>query len=131
MQGHRPCSDVERAFIAIHMSHVSISKFFAILIAMAMLFAPFAMRNGGAMAAAPSVHHSQMMDKGHCEQPATDEDSMSPDKSCCAAMCAAIAVAPVSPADPVAFARSVDHPSLEQFRHSFLAKLPTPPPRVA
>ena len=111
---------------------VSISKLFAILIALSMLFAPFAMQSGAAMAAMPSDHHAQMMDSGHCEgQPATDKDSKSADMPCCAAMCAAIAVAPVSPAEPAAFARSIERPSLKQSLHGFLAKLPTPPPRLA
>lgn len=104
---------------------------FAILTAAAMLFAPFAMQSGMAMAAMPADHNAQM-GNGHCDdQPATDKDSKSADMPCCAAMCAAIAVAPVSPADPVAFSRSVERPSLKQSLHSFLAKLPTPPPRLA
>jgi hypothetical protein len=111
---------------------VSISKLLAILIAAAMLFAPFAMQSGSAMAAMASDHHGQTMGTGHCEgQPATNQDSKSADMPCCAAMCAAIAIAPVSPLDPVAFARPVDRPTLEQFRHGFVAKLPTPPPRLA
>ena len=110
---------------------VSLSKLFAILIAAAMLFAPFAMQSGMAMAAMPSDHHAQMMEKGHCQGQPADKDSKSADMPCCAAMCAAIAVAPVSPADPVAFARSVERPALKKSPHSFLAKLPTPPPRLA
>lgn len=112
--------------------NVSIPKFFAILIAAAMLFAPFAMQSGSAMAATPSDHHARMMDSGHCEgQPATDQDNESADMPCCAAMCAAIAVAPVSAAEPAAFACSLERPSLKQSLHGFLAKLPTPPPRLA
>ncbi len=111
---------------------VSISKFFAILIAAAMLFAPFAMQSGSAMAAVPTDHHAQMMGADHCEgESPTGKDSKSADQPCCAAMCTAIAVAPVSPADPPAFARSVERPSLNQSLHGFLAKLPTPPPRLA
>ena len=104
----------------------------AILIAAAMLFAPFAMRSGGAMAAMAANHHSQAMDKDHCgDQPATGKDQKSTGKSCCAAMCTAIAVVPGSPVEPLAYARSVDRPTIEQFGRSFLAKLPTPPPRIA
>ena len=104
----------------------------AILIAAAMLFAPFAMRSGGAMAAMAANHHSQAMDKDHCgDQPATGKDQKSTGKSCCAAMCTAIAVVPGSPVEPLAYARSVDRPTIEQFGRSFLAKLPTPPPRRA
>lgn len=123
---------VEFHVVRMHMDLVSISKFFAILIAVAMLFAPFAMQSGSAMAAMPSDHHAQMVDTGHCDgQPDTDTDDMSADMPCCAAMCAAISVAPVSPAEPAAYARSIERPSLNQSLHGFLAKLPTPPPRLA
>ena len=108
------------------------SKLFAILIAAAMLFAPFAMQSGSAMAAMPTDHHSQLTSTTHCEgQPATDKDSKSADKPCCAAMCAAVAIATGSSVEPAVFARAVERPALEQFRHGILAKLPTPPPRLA
>ena len=111
---------------------VSLRPLFAILIAVAMLFAPLAMRSGSAMAMAPADHHSQMMEKGHCgEQPAKSEHGKSTEKSCCVAMCTAVAVAPVSPAEPFVFRQSIERPVLTQFSHSFLAKLPTPPPRRA
>ena len=111
---------------------VSVSKLFAILIAVSMLFAPFAMQSGSAMAAMPSDHHAEMMSDGHCDgQPATDKDSKSGEMPCCAAMCAAVAVAAGSSAEPAAFERAAERPSLEQFRQGFLAKLPTPPPRLA
>ena len=111
---------------------VSIRPFFAILIAFAMLFAPLAMRSGSAMAMVPADHQSQMMDKGHCgDQPAKDKDGKAMGKSCCVAMCTAVAVTAVSAVEPLAFARVVGRPSLEQFHHSYLAKLATPPPRRA
>jgi hypothetical protein len=112
--------------------HVSLRPLFAILIAVAMLFAPLAMQSGSAMAMAPADHHSQMMEKGHCgEQPAKGDHGKSTEKSCCVAMCTAVAVAPVSPAEPFAFPQSVERPALAQSSHSFLAELPTPPPRRA
>ena len=108
------------------------SKLFAILIAAAMLFAPFAMQSGSAMAAMPSDHHAQTMSEDHCEgQPATDKDSKSAEKPSCAAMCAAVDIATGSLIEPAVFARAVERPALEQFRHGILAKLPTPPPRLA
>lgn len=111
---------------------VSIRPVFAILIAFAMLFAPLAMQGGSAMAMAPADHQSQVMDKGHCsDQPASGTSSKMPGKSCCAAMCTAVAVAPVSPVEPLAFRRVADRPSLDRFHHSYLAKLATPPPRRA
>ena len=110
---------------------VSLSKLFAILIAAAMLFAPFAMQSGMAMAAMPSDHHAQMMEKGHCEGPPADKDSKGGDMPCCAAMCAAVAIATSASARPLVFSRSVERPSVKQSMHGFLAKLPTPPPRLA
>lgn len=119
-------SDVGRIWLG-----VSLRPIFTLIIAVAMLFAPLAMQSGSAMAAMPD-HHGQMTEKGHCgEQPAKSTDSKSEGKSCCVATCTAIAIAPIAPVEPLAFLRSVDRPSLEQFGPSFLAKLPTPPPRFA
>ncbi len=112
---------------------VSLRPFFAILIAAAMLFAPFAMQSGSAMAMAPADHHAQMMDKGHCgDQPAEGENGkMAMGKSCCVAMCTAIAVTDTVRVEPLAFGRIVDRPSVQVFHQSYLAKLATPPPRRA
>ena len=111
---------------------VSFRPLFATLIAFAMLFAPLAMQSGSAMAMAPADHHAQMMEKGHCgDQPASGKDGKTMGKSCCVAMCTAVAVTAVSPVEPLDFARIVDRPSPAQFHHSYLAKLATPPPRRA
>lgn len=111
---------------------MSLRPLFAMMIAVAMLFAPLAMQSGSAMAMAPADHHAQMMESGHCgEQPAKDHDGKSIEKSCCVAMCTAIAVAPTTAIEPHALASSVERPALTQFHHSFLAELPTPPPRLA
>ena len=112
---------------------MSLRPLFAILIAFAMTFAPLAILGGSAMAMAPATdHHETMMQSGHCaEQPAQDTDNKSEDKSCCVAMCTAIAVAPVVPIEPHALASSIEPPSLIQFNRSILAELPTPPPRIA
>ena len=112
---------------------VSLRPLFVMLIAFAMLFAPLAVQSGRAMAMTPAAdHHAQMMESGHCgEQPAKSHHDKSDDKSCCVAMCTAIAVAPVAPTEPHALAASTERPSLVQFDHSFLAELPTPPPRLA
>lgn len=123
---------VEKQSFEAHWVRVNSKSVFAILIAFAMLFAPFAMQSGSAMAAMPSDHTSQVMGKGHCsEQPSTDKSDKAHTKSCCVAMCAAVAVAPASPAKPLAFARAIDRPGREQSPHSYLAKLATPPPRAA
>lgn len=91
-----------------------------------MLFAPFAMQNGSAMATAPGDHHGQMIDKGHCgEQPASDQDG----EPSCVAMCTAIAVASLSPAEPLDYAQNAKQGAIDQLGPGFLAELPTPPPR--
>ena len=112
---------------------MSIQRLFVLFIAFAMSFSPLAIQSGGAMAMAPAAdHHARMMDSDHCgEQPAKNDDRTPDDKSCCVAMCTAIAVAPVVPIEPHALASSTEQPSLVEVDHSFLAKLPTPPPRLA
>lgn len=113
------------------MARVSLRPIFAFLIALAMLFAPIAMPTG-AMAMTPANEHSQMMASEHCgDQSSDDQDSKATGKTCCAAMCAAVAIASGSPVEPAVFARAVERPALEQFRYGILAKLPTPPPRLA
>ena len=110
---------------------VTLRFIFPVLIAFAMLFAPFAMRSGGAMAAMPA-HHGQATADGHCsEQSAGGKLDPSSGKPCCAAMCAAIAIAPPAGAESLVFAKPLHRPALVQASLSFLAKLPTPPPRFA
>lgn len=124
-------TQVESRRLQRHITRMSLRLLFATLIAAAMMCAPFVMRSGRLMAAMPSDHHAQTMGEGHCEGSPADNGGDSADKPCCAAMCAAIAVAAVSPADRVAPARSVERLSLKQSLHGYLAKLPTPPPRLA
>lgn len=113
-------------------ARVSLRPLFAMLIAFAMLFAPLALQSGAAMAMVPADHHAQMMEAEHCgEQPAKSHEGKTADKSRCAAMCTAIAVAPAPMSEPHALASSTERPSLIQFDHSYLAELPTPPPRLA
>jgi hypothetical protein len=104
----------------------------AMLFAIVMLFAPIATQSGIAMAMAPADHHAPVMENGHCgEQPAKGDHNKAPVKSCCVAMCAAVAVAPSVFVEPHIFSQPVEQTSLVQFDHSFLAELPTPPPRLA
>ncbi|MGX7926923.1 hypothetical protein ACWPMX_10180 [Tsuneonella sp. HG094] len=102
-----------------------------ILAALAMLVAPLAMQSGMAMAAMP-MEHREMAQSGHCG----DEDSGSEDEpaamtQCCVAMCSALAPLGAAAIEPIAY----HVPILAEFRSSghraFLAKLPTPPPRLA
>ncbi len=102
-----------------------------LLAALAMLVAPLAMQSGVAMAAVP-MDHGEMAQAGHCG----DEDSGGQDEpgamtQCCVAMCSAVAplgaasLAPVIYHAPLLFGlRLTEH-------RAFLAKLPTPPPRLA
>ncbi len=123
---------VEKQSFEAHWARVSLRPIFAILIAFAMFFSPFAMRSGSAMAATPSDHHGQMMAKGHCgEQSSSGKTDKTHTKSCCVAMCTAIAALPASPCEPLVFARAMARPESEQSPHSYLAKLATPPPRAA
>jgi len=112
--------------------HVTLRPLIAMFIAFAMLFAPLAMQGGSAMAMTPADHHSQMMESGHCgEQPTKGDHDKSTEKSCCVAMCAAVAVTPTASIEPHTVVSSSERPSLAHFHHSFLAELPTPPPRIA
>lgn len=124
IENPRPCA---------HMANVSRRALFAILIAFGMLFAPLVMQTGGVMAMTPGDHQSQMMEKGHCDDPSASSgvaaDEMG--KSCCIAMCPALAVTAPAPVDPLAFARILDRPSLNYSHRDHVAKLATPPPRRA
>jgi hypothetical protein len=115
-----------------YLVRMGLRPLFAMLIGLAMLFAPLGSRSGSAVAMAPPAdHHARMMDSGHCgERPANRDHGKAPDKSCCVAMCAAVSVAPSASIEPPILPRSVQRPSLVRFNHSFLAELPTPPPRL-
>ncbi len=109
---------------------VSLRRAFAMLIALVVALAPFAMQS--AMAAAPSAHHAQSMDMTHCAVQSDDgQPGNSIDRSCCPAMCSAMALAPVVAGDFAIGERTPDQPNTEQFGRSYVAKLATPPPRRA
>lgn len=104
---------------------------FGMLIAFAMLFAPLVTAGGSAMAMAPSDHHAQMMKTGHCGEQPVKKGGVVGAKSCCVAMCAAIAITSDVVVEPHQYAQVAERPSLAESPHSFLARLPTPPPRAA
>lgn len=105
---------------------------FALMIAVAMLFASLATFGASAMALTHADHHAQRADSGHCGgQPASSDHDKAPDKPCCVAMCAAVAVAPIASIEPRGFSRPIERSAAERFQRSFLAELPTPPPRLA
>ena len=109
---------------------MSIHKLFAVVVALAVLFAPAVSR---AAMAATADHQATMMEAGHCKAPPSksdDHDKMT-GKSCCITMCMAIAI------EPPASAETAEPPQqMVQFVppnafHGLLAEIATPPPRPA
>lgn len=107
---------------------VSVRKIFAIVIALSVLFAP-----GVAAAAMASPHHDmQMMEAGHCRAPTSssgDHQKMA-GKSCCIALCMAVAVAAPGPPSEV----HLPPQRLTQFPTPIVCtgspqEIATPPPR--
>lgn len=109
---------------------MGIRPLFAILIAAAMLFAPLVAGSGTAMASVPGDHHGQAMTSDHCAQPEEGDADKASDKPCCVAMCAATVIALPTEFEPQVFGRQAVRPALVTSDHSFLAELPTPPPRL-
>ena len=116
-----------------YLASMSLRPLFTMLIGFAMLFAPLGVGSGSAMAMVPSAnHHAQVIDSGHCgERPAKGDHDQAPDNSCCIAMCAAVTVASATSTGRHIVPQPIEPPALVQFNHSFLAELPTPPPRPA
>jgi hypothetical protein len=113
-------------------SMAAVRPIFAILVAIGMFLAPLAIRGGVAMAMPQSGHHEQMAMADHCgEQSSSCKHEKSGKNADCLAMCMAVALAPASDLEPQALAVSRDRPALDRFGRSFLAELPTPPPRLA
>jgi hypothetical protein len=113
---------------------MSMCRFFAILIAVAMMFVPLAMPGGPAMAApGPSRHDLLRNQMDHCGAKAGHPQNRgkSIDRSCCAAMCIGVALAPVSTEPALAYARMAPRPSADPFRRGCLGEIATPPPRPA
>ena len=102
-----------------------------ILAALAMLVAPLTMQSGMAVAAMP-MDHREMAQAGHCgDEESSGEGEPGAMTQCCVAMCSAVAPSGAAPLEPVTYQapflfglRSIEH-------RAFLAKLPTPPPRLA
>lgn len=117
---------------------VSIQRLFAILVALAVLFAPNLTRAGEAFAAVPD-HHAQMMESGHCKAApshAADPDGSpdqdkAADQSCCISMCLAVAAAPPAPPESAAMHGSAATYPLAPQYHGCIAEIATPPPRLA
>ena len=115
-----------------HMAAMSLRPLLAILLAIGMLLAPLGIRGGAAMAAPATSHHGEMAKSDHCgEQPAKGQHDKASDNGCCIAMCMAVAPAPSAKLEPHFVTASVDRPGLDRSGSSFVAELPTPPPRAA
>jgi hypothetical protein len=109
---------------------VSMTKLFALILAVAVLFAPGV--TGAAMAAAPH-HDMAMMEAGHCQPPASGSGhhDQSDGKSCCVSMCMALAVAPSAPSEPLQQRRELPQFASPKAYLGLPAEIATPPPRRA
>ena len=113
---------------------MSIQRLLAALLALAVLLGPLAVQSGIVMAMAPTGdEHAQLVSGNHCNGQSEKQSESNPaDKSCCTAMCLALAVVPIAAIEPyVALGSEAKRPSLAQDHRGFLARLPTPPPRSA
>lgn len=105
-------------------------KFFALMAAIAMLFAPVLM-NASMANASPSDGHAQMAEKAHCA-PASDTDQdQAPEMACCGAMCMAVAITHATVPVEAPAHSSIPVAKLHAFRTGAPAELATPPPRAA
>jgi len=106
---------------------VSIRSLFAVILALAVLVAPGV--TGAAMAASPN-HDMAMMEAGHCHAPpASPGDHKMGGKSCCIAMCMALAVAPSAPAEMAPPRQLIAEFAPPKSYHGLSAEIATPPPR--
>lgn len=105
---------------------IRIRRLFAILVALSVLFAPSAV--SAAMATGP--HDMQIMEAGHCQMPPSPgaHDKMA-GKSCCIAMCIALAVAPWIPIDATPPRQQIAQFPSPKAYHGLPAEIATPPPR--
>ena len=105
-------------------------RLFALLLALAMTFAPLGVP-AMAEAAGSASHHGDLTGQAHCDQqPQPDPDRMAPDKSCCVAMCIAVVV-PADAANLPTYHSARERPPSDLERRGFLAETATPPPKPA
>ena len=111
---------------------MSLSKLFAILIALAVLMAPAFSRLGEASAALSGEHHQQMMQGGHCQspEPAPGDHEKAPANSCCISMCMGLAVASQAGQDGNP-APALATFAVRSLHLSYLGEIATPPPKSA
>ena len=108
---------------------MSLREIFAIFVALSVLFAP-----GLASAAMASSHDDmQMVGAGHCQSPPSssgDHGKMGA-KSCCIAMCMAVAVAPSARAEAPIVRQQVTQFAAPAVYDGTPDEIATPPPRRA
>jgi hypothetical protein len=109
-------------------SMMTIRRLFAVLVALAVLFAPAVT----ASASASEPHHEmQMMQVGHCQGPMSDaaDHDRNAGKTCCISLCMAIAAFPAvpQPEAPVQISSAFFAAPISLTGQP--TKLPTPPPR--
>ena len=109
---------------------MSFRTLLTLLTAISLLFAP-TFAPVAAASVGPADHHEQMMTAGHCKSMPDSDMDQDDSKSCCVAMCVAIAVEPLAASDPQDLPRSAKAYSLASVFVGLPAEIATPPPRSA
>ena len=108
---------------------MSVRFLFALLLAVGLSLAPFAMPMGEASAVAPG-HHAGMAKAGHCDdEPAPQQSDHHKAKPCCAAGCMTAAMLPDLAEALLDLPRVTERPGLDRFYRGYLGEIATPPPR--
>lgn len=105
----------------------------ALVFAMAVLLAPVLGFAGSSFAQQRADHQQQMVKGEHCQQaPERPSDRhKAADVSCCIAMCAGVALALATAAEPAPLERVPAMAGPQSPRLGFLAEIATPPPKVS
>jgi hypothetical protein len=109
---------------------VSIRRFFAVFVALSVLFAP---GMAASAMAAPSHHGMAAMNAGHCDAPGSEQGDHGKmaSKACCVSMCMALAVAPAGPAEISKPRRQVTQFAIPPIYHGTQGEIATPPPKLS
>jgi hypothetical protein len=107
-------------------------RLFALLLTVALTFAPLGMPAMAEAAPPAASHHGKMAGQTHCdEQPQQpDPHHKAADKSCCAAMCVGVVVL-AGAAELADYHPLRERPVSDLDRRGFLGEIATPPPRAA
>lgn len=107
---------------------LSIRRLFAILAALAVLFAP-ALTSAAAASAAVPDHQMQMMDTGHCKSMPASSHDKGDGHSCCISMFVGLTAAPSAPLAEVEPVASPPVSFIPTLHRPYLGEIATPPPR--